>query len=279
VDDVTLDKDSLQRYDVIFLPNVACMSDRVAARLRDYVSKGGNLFSTFETSVYDETGIRRTAFGLADLFDAATSGEIIGPMRWDFVKPTASHALLQGLNRTLFPSTVYHLRTKPAEAASLLFFTRPLAGRYDGVPEVSTDPALIVKRYGAGTSAYFTGDLGSAIASFHVPEHLRLIKNVAHAFSRPAVSVENLSGSVEVVVRNQGDAHSQVHLVNFTGEMTRPIENVVPLRDIVVSLPGSFRTVRTLVHPGSLPVSSDAGGATRVTLPLLNEYEVLVFEK
>ncbi|MEO8663471.1 MAG: beta-galactosidase trimerization domain-containing protein, partial [Bryobacteraceae bacterium] len=279
VDDVTLDKDSLQRYDLIFLPNVACMSDRVAARLRDYVEKGGNLFSTFETSLYDETGIHRKTFALGELFDAGTAGEIVGPMRWDFIKPAGSHALLQGLNRTLFPSTVYHLRAKPAAAAPLLFFTRPLAGRYDGVPEVSTDPALIVKRYGAGTSAYFSGDLGSAIASFHIPEHLHLIENAARTFSRPAVSVETLAGSVEVVVRSQGESRRLVHLVNFTGEMTRPIQNVVPLRDVAVSLPGSFRTVRTLVHPGSLPVSPANRGATRVTLPLLNEYEVLVFEK
>src|SRR5579871_17606 len=62
IDDVSLGQENLDRYKAIFLPNVACMSDHSAGRLRDYVRRGGNLFATFETSLYDETGVRRPDF-------------------------------------------------------------------------------------------------------------------------------------------------------------------------------------------------------------------------
>ncbi len=79
IDDVTLEREPLTRYQAIFLPNVACMSDAAAARLRQYVEAGGNLFATFETSLYDETGIRRPDFALGSLFGVTDDRKIAGP--------------------------------------------------------------------------------------------------------------------------------------------------------------------------------------------------------
>jgi len=42
IDDTTLEREPLGRYAALFLPNVAAMSDEVAARLRDYVRRGGS---------------------------------------------------------------------------------------------------------------------------------------------------------------------------------------------------------------------------------------------
>ena len=71
-----------------------------------------------------------------------------------------------------------------------------------------------------------------------------------------------------------------VHLINFTGEMTRPIRNVVPVRDLAITLPGSYRSAHTLYDPKPLTVAKATGGSgTRVVLPRLAEYEVVVLEK
>lgn len=279
VDDVALERESLDRYAAIFLPNVACMSDKVAARLREYVRKGGNIFSTFETSLYDETGIHRKTFALADLFGAGSEGRIVGPMRWDFMKPAVAHPMLDGLNRALVPSSIYHVRVTPQESKPILLFTSPLAGRYDGLPQDSTDPALIVKRFGSGSSIYFSGDLGASILGFHIPELLRLVANGARDLAPRPVLIEGAPGSVEVVLRNQGDARTLVHLVNFTGEMTRPIQKVVTAHDIAITVPGSYRSAHTLYHVESLKVVQAANGGSRVVLPQLDEYEVVVLEK
>ncbi|MCL5271695.1 MAG: beta-galactosidase trimerization domain-containing protein, partial [bacterium] len=66
--DNTLDKDTLDQFKVILLPNVACLSEEACAALIGYVERGGRLIATYETSLYDEWGNRRPDFALANLF-------------------------------------------------------------------------------------------------------------------------------------------------------------------------------------------------------------------
>ncbi len=281
IDDTALEREPIDRYEAIFLPNVACMSDKTAARLREYVRKGGNIFSTFETSLYDETGVHRNDFALSDLFGVSSEGKVAGPMHWDFMKPARDHPLLDGLNRALVPSTIYHVRVNAAGGVQpILHFTKPLAGRYDGLPDVSTDPALLSQRFGAGTSVYFSGDLGASIQGFHIAEWLQIVTNSARDLSKRSLRLENAPGSIEVVLRSQEQGkRTLVHLINFTGEMTRPIRNVVPVRDLAITLPGAYRSAHTLYDPQAVAVARAAGGGTRVVLPKLAEYEVVVLEK
>ncbi len=281
IDDVTLEREKLERYAAIFLPNVACMSDKSAARLKAYVENGGNLFATFETSLYDDTGIRRQDFALASLFGVSDDKRIVGPTRWDFMKPVSQHWLLDGSYRELLPSTTYHVRVKPADAEVPLRFTVPLKGRYDGVPPISPDPAIAIKQTGKGTVVYFAGDFGNTVASFRLPEFLRIAANAARRMAPLPVEVTNVPGSVEVVWRSQQQGRRKLlHLVNFTGEMTRPITRVLPVRNAVVTLPAgeTFSKARTLVEPRALSLSKDDKGRLRVTVPSINEYEVVVFE-
>ncbi len=283
VDDVTLEREDLGRYSAIFLPNVACMSDRAAARLKAYVREGGSLFATFESSLYDQTGIRRAEFALAEVFGISGGKKIAGPTRWDFMKSRASSPLLEGLGRELIPSTTYHVRVEPKGSRPLLYFTRPLAGRYDGVPEVSDEPALMVNRYGRGQAVYFSGDLGNAVNTFHLPEWYRLIANAARELSPSPVTLQNAPSSVEVVLRSQVQESGKrflLHLVNFTGEMTRPIESVVPLENLRVSVKSSPpRRIMTLMRPQTLSFQTDASGRVHFVLPRLQEYEVVVIER
>jgi hypothetical protein len=281
LDDVALEQQDLARYAAIFLPNVACMSERVAARLREYVRGGGNLFATFETSMYDETGVRRGEFALADVFGAADGRRIVGPMRWDFMKARAAPALLEGITREWIPSTAYHVRAVAKGGQRLLDFSKAMAGRYDGLPEVSDDAAIIVNSFGLGRSVYFSGDLGNAILNFHLPEHLRLVGNAVRELAPPPASLENAPEPIELVLRSQENGRRLLlHFVNFTGEMTRPIQRVLPLEKVRVSLrPGrEFSKVFCLVRPANLKVQRSSSGELRFELPRLNEYEVVVIE-
>ena len=161
IDDTTLERESLARYKAIFLPNVACMSDAVAARLREYVRNGGRLFATFETGLYDDTGKRRPDFALAE------------------------DPLLAGVGREFLPASVYHVAVKSAGARALVQYMQPLKGRYDGVPAVSDDPALLVNSYGKGQAVFFTGDYGAMVANFHTPEFLELGRNLLRTLAPP----------------------------------------------------------------------------------------------
>lgn len=271
IDDTTLEREPLDRWALLVLPNVACMSGGAAARIREYVRRGGRVVASFETSAYDETGIRRKNFALNEVFGASDTGKIAGPRRFDFMKPLGKAPELAGITREFIPSPTWYLKVEPVGASTLLRYTKALAGPYDGVPELSNDPALIMHAFGKGSAIFFTGELGATIQNFHLPELLRLMANVAQPFS--PVQVLNAPGSVEVVVRAQGDNRTLVHLVNFTGDMTRPIRSVVPLSNVKIRLERPSAKAYTLVRQQTLAVQNN-----EVTLPQLDEYEVVVFE-
>lgn len=280
IDDVTLEREPLSRYQAIFLPNVACMSDASAARLKQYVEAGGHLFATFETSLYDETGVRRQDFALASTLGVSDDRKIVGPLQWDFMKPVAAHWLLTGIEREMLAASTWHARVRPSGGDVILRFTEPLKGRYDGVPGLSAEPALVVNRAGKGTSVYFSGDFGAMVAGFRLPEYLMIAANAARRLAAPHFTLENAPASVEVVWREQ-PGRRLLHLVNFTGEMTRPMTRVIPLHNVRVTLhqPAPFTKARTLMTPRALPITKTSAGALQVTLPRAAEYEVIVFER
>jgi hypothetical protein len=282
IDDVFLEREALDRYQTLILPNVACLSDSIAARLAEWVERGGTLIATFETSLYDQFGQQRKNFALAKVFGADYAGRIVGPMPHDFMQPldqAKAGSKVQrprSLDRKLLEATVYHVAAQARAADVAVRFMKPLAGRYDGLPQPSDDPALLIHSFGKGKAVYFTGDLGNTIQTFHLAAHLDLLK--PHLSS--PIRISNAPGSVEVVLRSQEKGSRWLlHLVNATGEMTRPIQNIVPVQGIAVTFP-SDRPVNkvTAIRSGqSLPVTKE-GQVQTITLPTLNEYELLVVE-
>ncbi len=282
IDDVTLERDPLARYGAIFLPNVACMSDKAAARIRDYVRAGGALFATFETSLYDDAGVRRKDFALADVFGAADAHRLAGPRRWDFMRPASQDGLLDGIRREMIPSPEYYVAVTAHDARPVLRYTAPLVGRYDGVPAANDDPALLVNSFGKGKAVYFTGDFGNMIAAFHTPELLDITANAVREMAPPAFELAGAPGSVEAVLRSQENgSRLLLHLVNFTGEMTRPIRQVVPLDHVVVRFHDGapIRKAYTLMGHQAITARKTAPGKIELPLPPLSEYEVLVIER
>jgi hypothetical protein len=279
IDDLTLEQKGLGRYRAIFLPNVACMSKKTAACLEEYVHQGGNLFSTFETSLYDETGIRRGDFALAEVFGVSDSGKIVGPNRWDYMQARAAGPLLEGWPEGLVPATLYHVRVKSRGGEVLVQYMQPLTGSYAGVPGPSDDPALVVHRYGQGKALYFSGDLGNALNTYRFIQFSRLIENVLRDLAPSPVVLENAPRSVEVVLRSQQEGKRLLlHLINYTGEMARPIRRVVPLENVHVSVrtQGEVKNVHTLMRPQDLRPRMVDRQRVEFVLPRIDEYEVVL---
>jgi beta-galactosidase GanA len=68
VHDRLLDAAHLAAFKVLILPNIAALSDLQCRQIREFVERGGSVVATYETSLYDEWGVRRPDFGLASLF-------------------------------------------------------------------------------------------------------------------------------------------------------------------------------------------------------------------
>ncbi len=285
IDDESLARADLGRYALIVLPNVACMSNAVAARLAAYVEGGGNLLATFETSAYDEYGIRRKELALAPVLGIAGTGKLSGLRRWDYMgrKGAADPAQpwMRDMSRTWIPSTPFYAQAQARAAQVLLEFTKPLAGSYELPPELNGDPAITVHRVGRGTAWYCAGDLGNAIQSYHFPELLAIVTNAVREMAPRSIEVSNVPSSVEVVHRSQpGQGREIVHLLNYTGEMTRPMQRVLPLENVRITLgPGkSVSRAATLVRPGQLALTKDASGRIVCVVPRVDEFETIVLE-
>jgi len=55
-DNPLITKERLQKYKVVILPNVRCMSKPEITVLQEYVREGGNILATYATSLYDTEG-------------------------------------------------------------------------------------------------------------------------------------------------------------------------------------------------------------------------------
>jgi hypothetical protein len=62
VHDRLLDPAQISQFKTLILPNIAALSDAQCGQFRDFVKKGGSLIVTYETSLYDEWGVRRKDF-------------------------------------------------------------------------------------------------------------------------------------------------------------------------------------------------------------------------
>jgi hypothetical protein len=187
---------------------------------------------------------------------------------------------MHGLQNELLPAMIYHLRARADGSRMLMEFAKPLGGRYDGIPAPSGDPALLVHTFGKGEAIYSPGDLGATIEEFHLPEHLRIVGNSVEQLAGSPVRIEGGAGSLEVVLRSQQHGNRLLlHLINSTGEMTRPIRHVVMLENLRISVRTTrpVKRVHTLMEARDLK-AEQASGAVRFVLPKLHEYEVVVLE-
>jgi hypothetical protein len=86
VHDRLLDAEHTSAFKTLILPNIAALSDQQCDQLRAFVKRGGSLIATYETSLYDEGGVRCADFGMADLFGCSFKARVESPMHNSYVR-------------------------------------------------------------------------------------------------------------------------------------------------------------------------------------------------
>src|SRR5262249_15058086 len=146
------------------IPNGAYLSDTECERIRQYVTSGGSLFATFETSRYNEWGDKRNDFSLADLFGASIAGEAIGPLGNSYMRIDGRQSILNGFEGTsLLPSPENRLPIRAKDGPPILsvvpyYPAFPPEMVFPRTPRTD-EPAAIFKQKGASRIAYFAGDI------------------------------------------------------------------------------------------------------------------------
>jgi hypothetical protein len=276
VHDRCLDAEHLAPFRTLILPNIAALSDEQCASLGRFVERGGGLVATFETSLYDEWGVRRKDFGLASLFGASYAGKVEENTRNSYLSlekdpsTNANHPLLRELEDAgRIINAVNQVDVTPADESQ--FSPLRIVPSYPDLPMESVftrpggthRPGVYLQRIGSGRVVYFPGDIDRTFWQVLSVDHGKLLRNAVEWSTNedPPVTVEG-KGVLDVAVWEQKDAMT-LHLVNLTNPMMMkgPVREIIPIAGQKISLriPAGRRVSRVhlLVAARDLPYRTE----------------------
>jgi hypothetical protein len=296
VHDKLLDRQHLDSYRALILPNIAALSNEQCRQLHEYVERGGSIVATYETSLYDEWGVRRDDFGLASLLGVSFSGRVEGPMMNSYLtlendpQTGRYHPLLSGFEdatRIINGANMVHV------AAKERFRYAPLTvvPSYPDLPmeEVFPRPAKVkqagvyVREIGRGRVVYFPMDIDRTFWEVLDVDHGKLLRNATlwAANEPPPVSVKG-PGVLDISIWTQRRSMT-VHLVNLTNPMMMkgPVREIIPVpaQQVTIRVPEGRQVsgVRFLVANRDAPHRRE-GNQVFLEVPSIGLHEVIALD-
>ena len=291
VDDRELSQAVLGQYKAIVLPNIAAMSDRQAASIREYVASGGAIVATGETSLYDEQGAERKNFALADLFGVDYAGKVDRKVENSYISIEGPHPLTVGLDdtpRIIGGTRLVHVTPRFGERRPPLRLIRsypelPAETAYPREP-VSDVPMAYAHSFGKGRVVYFPFNLDEAFWEHSAKDHLYLLRNAVDWAMGEELQPMTVSGAGLVDISYWRQEKSlAAHLVNLNNPSTMEgyIHETVPIGPFVVSLevPAGLRAGRVrLLEAESDAKSRREGTRLIVEVPRVRIHEVIAVD-
>lgn len=261
-DVIDADRISPSKYRAILLGDAVSPSPALAEALRTYVSAGGLLIATHETSLGDGKGKRRDNFVWAELLGVRFTG--VSPYK------EANYCWLGDELRgdapaypALFLTEVLEVQCTSARQLAELVY--PEGHR---TPDRFTDgetaythfkyftgkPLVTINRVGQGNVIYIAAPIGAEIAVREDPWLKRLVAFAVRKYAAPlAVDVQAPAGIQVVFARKKTGATHVLSLVNlYAGLATAggvpvhprvgPVKVTIPLR-VFLSRPASVRPI------------------------------------
>ncbi len=303
VHDRLLDPEHIAQFRTLILPNIAALSDAQCRQLRDFVRGGGSIVATFETSLYDEWGVRRNDLALGPEFGAAFAGSVEGPMLNSYlalVKDAASstaHPLLAGFeDATRIVNATRQVSVKPLDQNA--FSPLAIVPSYPDLPmeavfpppTTAHDPGVFLSSSGAGQIAsgagrvvYFPGDIDRTFWEVLDVDHAKLLRNaVLWATNEPAPVTVDGPGVLDVSVWEQKNSMT-VHLVNLTNPMMMkgPIREVIPIGEqrLRVQIPEGRRVKQAKLLAAGRSISFQAmGNSILLAVPSIAVHEIVALD-
>jgi len=270
-------EEKLRDYEVFILPNAACISNHTSEIIKEWVNNGGVLIATFETSFYDEWGNKRNEPALLELLGVSIEG-IEGPCDLDYFDRGTGY-MFEGISARLIPSPRFRIKSRINTGRALALYRNKFPADYQPLPPLSNNPAIVENSYGGGKIFYFCGNIDEAYLEFHLPEHRKLMVRPIELFSTPLV-ITDAPETVEISIRKQ-EAKNRIiiHLINFTGEMTRPINRIIPIHNISIGLPWIREVKKIMLLSKKESLSYRLENGLNFTVPELNDYEAIAIEQ
>jgi glycosyl hydrolase family 42 (putative beta-galactosidase) len=283
-----LDLARLTKYRALLLPNIAMLSDRQCEQIRSYVSAGGSIMASFETSLYDENLKQRSQFGLADLLSISKAGDVIGTNGNAYYgRIERAHPILAGFaNTNWIPGAQNRVPVKPVQDPVLTvvpgFVQYPPELAYPPVSHTD-EPAVVLREMGSSRLAYFPGDIERTYWLTGQTDLLRLLHNTIRWICQDESIVQvQGEGFVELFAWETTPGYA-VHLLNYTNPNAHHgwLDSAYPLGPQTVSmrLPAGVKvkSIQLLRAETSLPFQLKAE-RLRFTVPQVEDYEIAAID-
>ncbi len=315
INDWNLNPQDLADYQVLILPNTACLDQTQLSAIRGFVRDGGGLVASLDTSLFDELGNAREDFALSDVLGVSYRGLVenaareeeldvnfarsIGPDYWSKRRNVFEFRLTSDswMNRDLMAT---YIGTDPvtfkgpALRASVVGAEVKTAATLQakGVANAPQVPAVVTNRFGKGRVVYLTAGLDAAYFTYPYPYQRLLLRYAVDwvAEQEPPVTVSapmcvhstvmrQRTGSTErLIVHLFSDLNSSAHHA-LPGDDVPLREEVVPVAGITVTFGKDYRLGRVHLEPEGIdliPETTDNGA--KVCVPPLNVHAMVVGE-
>jgi hypothetical protein len=296
VHDRLLDAAHVDRFKVLIFPNIAALSAQQCGQIRDFVKRGGSIVATYETSLYDEWGVRRADFGLADLFGASFDGGVDARMQNSYLRLESDpatgkrHPLLAGLEdaeRIINATSRVQTRRNggyPNPPLTLIpsYPDLPMEEVFPRVPKTDI-PEAYVRQIGDARVVYFPSNVDRTFWEVLSTDHWKLLRNaVDWAANEPRPVTVTGPGAIDVTIWRQ-EASLTVHLVNLTNPMMMkgPIREFIPTppQTVSIRLPRGARAKKVhLLVAAQTPRVQEANGTIQLTIPSILDHEVVAID-
>lgn len=303
------------KLSLLVLPNFGSVTSGQLSAVRRFVQKGGNLFATGQSSLFDEAGNPLQDYALGDLFgshviskqgrsDASVlnrsyhtyfrlspelRGKVYGPRTGN--EPAAEgerHEVLKGFDETdILPYGGTLQKAGVDKNAKVIMTFIPEFPIYP--PETSwmrepvTDiPGLILNVLPNGSRvAFMPADIDSQFARYNLPDHGNLLKNIYHwtLKNKFPVIVEG-SGLIDCNLYQQ-PGRMILHLTNLTSSATwrAPLDELIPVGPLTVKIrliEGVNGEFPSLLVAGQKISASTKDGWSVFELSSIKDHEVIV---
>ncbi len=247
---------------LLVLPNCACLTPDEITLLEKYVENGGKLMTSFETSLYSRHN-QQGNFGLSKLLG----------VRYRGIEEYGTFENYFQIGEEFFPACTYVMKVEPQSAAVMGYVSQNTKGSYQPII-ISSFPAVCKNEFGEGRTYYFCGNFFQSYSEYKFPKYLALFQRVFDLELKRQLILENTPESVEVTLRKKGNT-LLIHLINFSSGLKRPIENIIPVEDVVLKLPGIKAASVTCLLGQVPPRWQMKNESVEITVPRLQEYEVI----
>jgi hypothetical protein len=280
-----INEQNLEKYKLIVLPNVKCLSETEIGLIKKFVSNGGRLIATYSSSLFDEKGVELENYGLSELFgvDYAGKRESTKSDNYQFILDK-SHPLVNedsGETELLF-NAGYTALCKPLASTKVVCTWVPTIHNQPPdkawVDSFSTEyPTITENTYGNGKVIYFANqpDLLSHVIGHADPRNL-LQRAIRYLVGNEIPVETNAPPSVNLGLTTslKEDGQYILSLINTTSGPVRPIRALIPVQDIWVKINISgkaYKDYKILRCQGNCSVNK-SGDGFEVKISKLQDY-------